>query len=81
MVRACHSLLAPLTFTAMKEAMILVLHLMNAIARLLGPGGTKAIVAENLLLRHQLLVHGRTRKRAPNLTTQDRVLLGFWVLV
>ena len=45
MVRACYSLLAPLTFTAMKEAMTLVFHLLNAIARLLGPGGAKAIVA------------------------------------
>ncbi len=60
--------------------MTLILHVLTAIARLLGPGGARAIIAENLLLQHQLLVHSRSRKRAPNLSTQDRVLLGFWAL-
>ena len=58
----------------------MILHLLTAIARLLGPGGARAIIAENLLLKHQLLVHSRSRKRAPNLSTQDRVMLGFWAL-
>lgn len=54
--------------------------LLCMIARLLGPGGAKAIVAENLLLRQQLLVLSRGRNRAPNLLSSDRFLLGFWSL-
>ncbi len=64
----------------MKETAALIFHLLTTIARLLGPGGARAIVAENLLLKHQLLVHSRSRHRAPNLSTHDRALLGFWTL-
>ena len=35
------------------------------------------MIAENLLLKQQLIIHSRSRQRAPNLTTQDRTLLGF----
>jgi hypothetical protein len=38
----------------------------------------RAVVAENLLLKQQLLVLRRARKRAPNLTSRDRLLFGFW---
>lgn len=62
----------------MKNAIILVLHLLTTVARLLGPGGSRQIIAENLLLKHQLLIYARTRKRAPSLSNQDRTLLGFW---
>ena len=60
--------------------MALVLHLLTTIARLLGPGGAQAVVADSLLLKQQLLIVNRSRKRAPNLTVTDRVLLGFWSL-
>jgi hypothetical protein len=33
-------------------------------------------VAESLLLKHQLLISSRARRRAPNLNTFDRLLLG-----
>ncbi len=64
----------------MKEILIIMASLLGTIARLLGPGGAKAIVAENLLLRQQLLVICRRRNRAPNLSPSDRLLLGFWSL-
>ena len=64
----------------MKEVVILAFHLLATIARLLGPGGARAIIAENLLLKQQLLVHSRARRRAPNLTTRDRLLFGFWTM-
>ena len=35
-------------------------------------------MAENLLLKQQLIVLRRVRKRAPNLTSSDRLLCGFW---
>ena len=40
----------------------------------------KAIVANSLLMKQQLIVVNRSRRRAPNLTVIDRLLLGFWSL-
>ena len=37
-------------------------------------------MAENLLLKQQLIVLRRRRQRAPNLTRTDRLLCGFWSL-
>ncbi len=62
----------------MKELLLLLLHLLTAVARLLG--GAKALVAENLLIKQQLLILTRSRQRAPNLMPRDRILLGFWSL-
>ena len=64
----------------MKDAIYLIFELLVAIARLLGPGGSRAIIAENLLLKQQLLVHKRARQRAPKLSVSDCALLGFWTL-
>ena len=64
----------------MKELLVLLVHLLTTIAKLLGPGGAKAIVADSLLMKQQLLVINRSRQRAPNLSTLDRFLLGFWSL-
>jgi hypothetical protein len=55
----------------------LLLHLLTALATLLRPGGSRTIISENLLLKQQLIIHSRSRQRAPNLTTQDRTILGF----
>jgi hypothetical protein len=41
------------------------------------PGGVRSVVAESLLLKHQLLTLKRSSKRAPKLTPWDRLLLGF----
>ena len=46
-------------------------------AKLCGPGGVRAVSAENLLLKQQLIVLRRARQRAPNLTLRDRLLCGF----
>jgi len=43
---------------------------------LLGPGGARSIVAESLLLKHQLLILNRSRHRSPNLCASDRILAG-----
>ena len=63
----------------MKDIVILLVHLPTPVAKLLGPGGAKAIIAENLLLKQQLLVVTRSRRRAPNLSTADRFLMGLLV--
>jgi len=55
----------------MKDVALLVIHLISLLIRLLQPGGIKAVVAENLLLKQQLLVIRRSRGKAPNLNTLD----------
>jgi putative transposase len=64
----------------MKDLVVLLIHLMATVAKLMGPGGVNAIVADSLLLKQQLLVINRTRQHAPNLSALDRFLLGFWSL-
>ncbi len=64
----------------MKDLLILLVHLLTTIAKLLGPGGARTIVADSLLMKQQLLVINRSRRRAPNLSALDRFLLGFWSL-
>jgi hypothetical protein len=61
----------------MKNLLLTLVHLAVAVARLCGPGGIRAVIAENLLLKHQLIVLRRGRQRAPNLTQSDRLLCGF----
>jgi putative transposase len=64
----------------MRDVIYLLFHLLTTLATLLRPGGSRAIIAENLLLKQQLIIHSRSRQRAPNLTTQDRALLGLFSL-
>ena len=61
----------------MRAILILLAHLLSRAFTLLGTGGARAVLAENLLLRHQLLVLRRNRLRAPRLSPVDRLLLGF----
>ena len=64
------------TIFSMREILILFVHLIVTVARLAGPGGIRSVVAESVLVRHQLLILHRGRKRAPNLCTADRILAG-----
>jgi hypothetical protein len=63
-----------------RDLLILAIHLLVTFAKLLRPGGVRAIVAESLALKHQLLISNRSRRRAPNLTTVDRCVLGLTTL-
>jgi hypothetical protein len=65
----------------MKDVIFLILDLLTALAKLLPPGGSRAVIAENLLLKQQLIIHSRSRQRAPNLSARDRTLLGFLSLL
>ena len=48
--------------------------------RLAKPGGFRSVVAEPVLIRHQLLILSRGRKRAPNLHGRDRLIGGLCTL-
>jgi putative transposase len=60
----------------MKNAIVLLVHQLARLTILLGRGGTRAVLAENILLKQQLLVLQRSRRRAPNLHTAGRLLFG-----
>ena len=64
----------------MSNLVILCIHFMATLARLLGPGGV-SLVAESLILKHQLLIVKRSRQRSPNLCTSDRILAGLMALL
>ena len=59
----------------------LIGHLLLTLARLAGPGGVRAVAAESLAVKHQLLIMRRSRRRGPNLTGWDRLILGFGTLL
>jgi hypothetical protein len=59
-----------------RDLLILFIHLVVTTGRLFGPGGRRSIVAESLLVKHQLLILNRSRERAPNLRPMDRVITG-----
>jgi hypothetical protein len=40
----------------MRNRVVLFIHFIAILARLLGPGGVRSLVAESLLLKHQLLI-------------------------
>ena len=61
----------------MKDVLLAMFDLAVTAGRLLGPGGVRAVVAENLLLKQQLIVLRRPRRRAPNLTVWNRFLFAF----
>src|SRR5215469_7575311 len=65
----------------MRHLVVLFLHFIATLARLLGPGGVRSLVAESLLLKHQLLIVNRSRQRTPNLRSSDRILAGLLALL
>ena len=62
------------------DLLILAVNLIVTIAKLMRQGGARAVAAESLLLKHQLLISNRSRQRAPNLTSLDRFVLGLTTL-
>jgi hypothetical protein len=61
---------------AVRDLAFLLLHLLATVARLAGPGGARSVVAESVLLKRQLLILNRSRRRSPNLRLSDRMVAG-----
>ena len=64
----------------MRDFIILLVHLIVTVIRLAGLAGLRSVVAKSALLRHQLLILNRGRKRAPNLRATDRIAAGLFTL-
>jgi putative transposase len=69
-------------FSGIMELFSLIAHLVTTLVRVALAGGVRTVIAESLLLKHQLIVLDRARNRASRLTPWDRLLFGigaFWV--
>jgi len=64
----------------MRDVVILFIHLIVTVVRLARPGGLRSVVAESVLVRHQLHILNRSRKRAPNLRAAERIIAGLCTL-
>jgi putative transposase len=64
----------------MRDVLVLVIHLIVTAVRLARPGGLRSVVAESVLVKHQLLILNRGHKRAPNLRAADRMIAGVCTL-
>jgi putative transposase len=64
-----------------RDLVVLFLHLLATVARLAGPGGARSVVAESLLVKQQLLILNRSRKRSPTLRFSDRMVAGVCALL
>ena len=60
----------------MRDLLLLAVQLVVTLAKLTRTGGVHSVIAESLLLKHQLIISHRSRRRAPPLTTIDRFVLG-----
>src|SRR5438132_8578261 len=60
----------------MKNLLITLLDFAVVTAKLYGPGGVRAVIAENLVLKQQLIVLRRGRQRASNVALSDRLICG-----
>jgi len=63
------------------DIFVLFVHVIVTVFRLLRPGGVQSVVAELVLVRHQLLILNRSLKRAPNLRVSDRIIAGLCTLL
>jgi transposase InsO family protein len=64
----------------MRDIVLVFVHLIVTLVRLARPGGLRSVVAESVLVKHQLRILNRGRKRAPNLRSADRVIAGLCTL-
>jgi putative transposase len=65
----------------MRDVLILFVHLIGTFIRPTRPGGIRSVVAESILVKHQLLILNRSRKRAPNLRALDRIIASLCVVL
>ncbi len=64
-----------------RDLAFLLIHLVVTVARLFGAGGARSVVAESLLVKHQLLILNRSRARAPALRPTDRIIVGLCAIL
>ena len=68
-------------FETVRLLLPLLGHLLMTLARLACLHGVRAVVAESFAVKHQLLIMKRSQLGAPNLTSWDWLMLGFWTFL
>jgi putative transposase len=63
------------TILLMPKFITLLLHFIRIAIMLFKPNGTRSLMAENLMLRKQLVKLSRKHQRSPRLSFADRVML------
>ncbi len=66
------------TIDGMMKLIALMFSSIVVCLRLLSPGGVRAIAAENIVLRQQLITLSRNQKRAPRLTFFEKITFGLF---
>ena len=64
----------------MRHCLVLLVHVIVTAIRLAKQGGFRSVLAESVLIRHQLLILNRGPKRAPKLHAWDRLIAGLCTL-
>jgi hypothetical protein len=81
----CHAVWHMITVVVvvrlMRELLILAIHLLVTLAKLLRPGGVRAVAAESLLLKHQLPISNRPdiARRVSPFRCESILLHSHWV--
>jgi len=60
----------------MKTIVLITLHILMMLFKLCLPGGLRKIIAENIVIKQQLIVVKRSQKKCPNLSPVERLLFG-----
>jgi len=64
----------------MKRWLQLMIMTITTLLTLMSKGGIRKLASENILLRQQLIVLSRNKKRSPKLTLSDKLLFG-WLAI
>ncbi len=64
----------------MKEIFELIIHFVVILIRLTKHGGVKTVVADTLVMKQQLIILNRNKKRSPKLHTSERFMFAFFSL-
>ena len=62
----------------MRDLILLLVHVVTTVLRLVEPGGVRAVIAESVLTKHQLLILNRSRRscaESPHPGSPDRWIL------
>ncbi len=60
----------------MRTLLLLIMHVLTTLAKRMSPGGAKALIAESLLVKHQLQIAHRSCGKMPRQTTM--ALSSYW---
>ena len=62
MLSYCRLHASVLLSDSMRDVIYLLFRLLTTMAKLIRPGSGRAVIAENLLLKQQLIIHNRGRR-------------------